>query len=112
MAVELVGVDKLRRTMAQAVDELDDLAELHQALGDLVVAAAAPLTPIRTGRLLAGTTAVGTAHETLVTNAVPYAAPVHARRPFMADAAADVEDAQLAEADRYIQTILDTIQGA
>ena len=56
--IQIEGADALARTLDQVADQLDDLTDLHSELGDLIVAAAGPLTPVRTGVLRAGTTAV------------------------------------------------------
>ncbi len=112
MPVRIDGADRLAHTLAQAVDDLDDLVELHEELGGVIVRAAAPLTPVDTGRLLAGTTAVATKHATSIVNAVAYAPVIHARRPFIAEAIDATEAEQLAAADDAIQTILNRIQGA
>ena len=112
MAATLEGADTLARTLGQAADKLDDLAGMHRDLGALIVKAAGPLTPRRTGALAGATTAVATADTTIVGNPLRYAAPVHALvHPWLAQAAADTEPRQLAAAEKHIQTILDTVKG-
>ena len=110
--VEVDGADQLARTLAAVADQLGDLSDLHHTLGDIIVAAAGPLTPVRTGALLAATTAIAGPTETTIINAQDYAAAVHARRPFLESAATGTEAQQLAAANAYLQGLLNTVKGA
>ena len=111
MPATLEGADTLARTLAEAADQLGDLGQLHRDLGAIVVTAAGPLTPRDTGALAAATTAVATTTATTITNPLRYAAPVHALHPWLTQAATGTQPAQLAAAEKRIQTILDTVKG-
>ena len=112
MTIEVDGADTLARTLADAADKLGDLTSLHQELGDIIIAAAGPLTPVLTGHLRANHTAIASSSETTITNPVRYAPFVHARVAYLTGAATATEATQLAAADRHIQSILDTVKGA
>lgn len=112
MTVEIEGADRLAATLADAAAQLDDLTGLHTELGELIVAAAGPLTPRRTRALAAATTAIASRDTTVVTNGLRYARPVHALyNPWLATAAKQTEARQLDLAEKNVQTILDTVQG-
>lgn len=110
--IRIEGADSLARTLDQVADQLDDLTDLHAQLGDLVVTAAGPLTPVRTGVLRAGTTAVAARDETTIVNAVRYAPYVNARVDFIGRAQASTEARQLDTAERHIQHLLNQVKGA
>lgn len=116
--VEVDGADQLARTLHQAAQDLGDLTALHDQLGDILVAAASPLTPRRTGALVAATTAIAAPAETALVNTAGHAIPVHwgnrgrPARPFLRDAALRTHREQLAAAETHVQKILDNVKGA
>lgn len=111
------GLARFAQTTGEAADQLADLAQLNQEVGDLVIAGAT--VPRVSGRLARTVRAVpdgpgGAGGFRLVAGGpeAPYAAIVHARNPFLARALDQREQAAI---DRYIdhaERAVTTIQGA
>ncbi len=120
MGAQLVGVDRFESTLGQAQVDLFDMKAAHEAVGRIIVAAAAASAPRRTGRL-AGSGRVRTrAARTVVEFATPYTAVIHwgwrARNiepnEFASQAAQRTEPQWRAVFENEIADIVGTISGA
>lgn len=124
--IVVAGLDELRRELRRIADKglNDALKSANKQIADEVISRALPNVPVRTGRLLASVRASGTLAGAIgkAGNArVPYAAAIHwgrkrggviGGRPFLRDAAQQVEQNV---ADDYLATIdrvLDAVRGA
>lgn len=113
LSATVSGVDRLASTTAEASRDLADLTQVNQDAGNLV--AAAVDAPVRTGALAATVhAAAGPDGVALVAGSpdVTYAAPVHARNPFLTRALTAREDAVLDHYADHVERVVDTIQGA
>lgn len=117
------GLDELRRELRRIADKglNDALKAANKEIADEVIARALPRVPVRTGRLRASVRGSGTlagAVGKAGSARVPYAAAIHwgrkkggviEGRPFLTDAAHEVEqhasDTYLAEIDRLLDTV-------
>jgi len=122
-AVEVDGLRTLRRSLKAAGLSLQDLKDAHNEVAQLVVRAAAPHAPRRSGALVATDRGSGTQTAAVVRAgraAVPYAGPIHwgwpARgiraQPWLYDAAVDSREQWTGTYLRALQQIIDTIEGA
>lgn len=73
----------LADSLHDAADELDDLTQVNQRAGDLVLGDAR--IPRDTGLLESRTTALGSTEGFTLIADTPYAGIVHARNPFLTD---------------------------
>ncbi|MBF4613273.1 hypothetical protein [Curtobacterium sp. VKM Ac-1376] len=121
--VQVDGARRLRSALKQAGDDLSDLKDAHKRAATIAAHASAALAPYRTGRLRATIRASGTKTAGVIragTSRVPYVAPIHwgwSRRhikaqPFLSDGARDSEGRWLPVYENYVQSAIDTIQGA
>lgn len=121
--VQVEGLRTLRRTLKAAGVSLQDLKDAHAQVAALVVRAAAPRAPRRTGALAATTRGAGTQAAAVVRagrSAVPYAGPIHwgwpARgikaQPWLYDAAVASRDEWTGAYLSTLQAIIDDIEGA
>ena len=123
-AIHVDGLDELRRELRKAKDsELDaDMKQIHAELAREVVDRASPNVPVRTGGLRASLRSAGTVRDAIgrVGRAsVPYAAPIHwgwkARniepRPFLTNAAEQLERDITDRYDRQVAQMLDRVVG-
>lgn len=93
--VEVVGGRQFRRALNRCEADVAELKDAHQRAGQIVVAAATPRTPRRTGRLASGHRASRAKARARVTVAAVYAGPIHwgwparhiAAQPWLYDAA-------------------------
>lgn len=101
---------RLAATLQAAGAALGDLVGTHQAAADVVLAKAVPATPRRTGRLAATVRSdvVTTGYQ--ITADTRYAAAVHARRPWIAQAIAATEADQIAVYATHVQNVVATIE--
>lgn len=80
-AIQVVGLRELRRDLRRLGDDaVDGLKGIHQKSADMVMQAALPRVPVRTGRLKqtvrsSGTRTGGTVRAGF--KRVPYAGPIH-----------------------------------
>ena len=100
--VQVVGAKELRKTMKAAGDDLGDLKDVHQAVGQLVVGVAQGLAPKRSGALAGSIRATRQAGGVAIkvgSARIPYANPIHwgwpkrniEAQPFLSDAATQSE---------------------
>ena len=122
-AVEVEGLRTLRRTLKAAGVSLQDLKDAHAQVAQLVVRAASPHAPRRTGALASSTRGSGTQGGAIVRAgraSVPYANPIHwgwpdrhiKAQPFLWDAIQDSKDQWTGLYLRSLEKIIDTIEGA
>lgn len=112
--VEVVNGREFRRALKAAEVDLAELKAAHQAAGAVVIAAAVPRTPRRTGRLAAGHRASRAQATARVTVAAVYASVIHygwaARgiepQPWLYTAAVDTEPRWLPVYEADIARIL------
>lgn len=119
--VRVEGLGALIKALKVAEGDLDDLKAANQSASGIVLNAARPLTPVRTGRLAASGRINKAAKKASVVfgkASVPYANPIHwgwPRRnikanPFVTTAAAGAQDQWLRAYADDIQRILDTVE--
>lgn len=122
-ALEVEGLRTLRRTLKAAGVSLSDLKDAHAQVANLVVRAASPAAPRRSGALAASTRGSGTQAAAIVRagrSSVPYAGPVHwgwrvrhiAAQPWLYEAAVDSQDQWTGLYLSALEKIIDTIEGA
>lgn len=80
------GADTLARSLRNAADDLGDLTAPLRDIGGQVARTARAAAPVRTGYLRSTITAQAGPTGVTITAGAPYAAYVHARNPFLADA--------------------------
>ena len=122
-SVRVEGARELRRTLKRAGVSVEDLKDANAAAGAIVVAAARPTAPRRSGRL-AGTIRASRAAASATVRAggasVPYAGVIHwgwpahhiTAQPWLSEAATSTESAWLAAYEAGVGKLLDTIRGA
>jgi hypothetical protein len=121
-AVEVEGLRQLRRSLKAAGLSLQDLKDAHAQVAQLVVRAAAPRAPRRTGRLVATDRAAGTQTAAIVRAgraSVPYAGPIHwgwpARhipaQPWLYDAAVQSREEWTGLYLHALEDIIDKVEG-
>lgn len=121
--LEVEGARTLRRTLKAAGVGLQDLKDAHAEVAQLVVRAAAPHAPHRTGALAASTRGAGTQSAAIVRagrSSVPYAGPVHwgwpkrhiKAQPWLYDAATAAQEQWTGVYLRALEHIIDKIEGA
>ena len=115
--VRVTGIKQLALKMRKAGADLTQMNTIMHTLGEIVVHAAVPLTPYRTGRL-AGTVRAGAGRTKAVIRAggaaTPYAGVIHygwpARniepQPYLTDARGRTRPTVLAEFDRAVSQLI------
>lgn len=103
MRVTVEGADEAAAALAAAARALDDQDQLKA--GQAVLSAVTPSVPRRTGHLAAS----GVVQDNVVTWTAPYAAPVHARRPWTRTTATQATQAAQAATEAWVTTITDRI---
>jgi hypothetical protein len=122
-ALEVEGLRTLRASLKSAGLELADLKRAHADVAQLVVRAAAPHAPHRTGALAASTRPSGTQSAAVVRAgraSIPYAGPIHwgwprrgiPAQPWLYDAAVNSQQQWTGLYLRKLQKIIDQIEGA
>jgi hypothetical protein len=122
-ALEVDGLRTLRASLKSAGLSLQDLKDAHAEVAALVVRAAAPHAPHRTGALAASTRGSGTQSAAIIRAgraAVPYAGPVHwgwphrhiTAQPWLYEAAVDSQQQWTGAYLRALEQIIDKIEGA
>jgi hypothetical protein len=117
------GLRTLRRSLKAAGVSLQDLKDAHAQVAQLVVSAAAPNAPHRTGALAASTRGSGTQSAAIVRAgraSVPYAGPIHwgwpsrhiKAQPWLYDAAVASQEQWTGVYLTALQHIIDDIEGA
>lgn len=109
----LDGARRLAQTSGAAADELRDLTDPSQEVGDLVIAGA--VIPVRSGRMRKTVRAIaGPDGVDLVAGGpdAPYTPIVHARNPFLTRALTDRESVIVDRYADHVQRVVDTIEGA
>lgn len=120
--IEVDGGARLRRTLARAGVDVQDLKDAHRRIAEDVANVAAPDAPRRTGRLAASVRASGTARESIVRagkKSVPYANPIHwghasrgiAAQPWIAEAAERRFDHSQGIVLDALESIIRTVEG-
>jgi hypothetical protein len=121
--VQIEGLSALVRALKQAEADLDDLKNANQAAGRIVLDAARPAAPHRTGTLAASGRANRAAKKANVlfgSARVPWANPIHwgwpahhiAAQPFVTTAAAQTQPEWLGAYERDVQAVLNTVERA
>lgn len=77
VTLRLEGLEELQRTMANASEELQDLATANQRTADMVAAMAARMAPRRSGRLAGSIRAQRTKGGATITSGLAYAGAIH-----------------------------------
>jgi len=120
---EVKGGRELRKTLRKAGDDLGDLKDVHQAVGNMVAATASGLAPRRSGAL-AGSIRASRAATSATIRAggarIPYAGPIHwgwparniTANPFLSNAATSTEPAWVALYETELEKIIDRVEGA
>jgi hypothetical protein len=122
-ALQVDGLRTLRRTLKAAGVSLQDLKDAHAQVANLVVRAAEPAAPRRSGALAATMRGSGTQAAAVVRAgraSVPYAGPIHwgwpARhikaQPWIYDAAQNSQDQWTGLYLAALEKIIDGIEGA
>jgi hypothetical protein len=123
VGLEVDGLRTLRRTLKQAGVSLADLKDAHNQVAQLVVRAAEPAAPRRTGALAASMRGSGTQAAAIVRAgraSVPYAGPIHwgwpsrhiPAQPWIYDAAQNSQDQWTGLYLAALEKIIDEIEGA
>lgn len=121
--VEVIGAKELRKTMKAAGDNLADLKDVNQAVGNMVVNVARGMAPSRTGALAGSIRAARAAGGVTVragSGSIPYAGPIHwgwpargiAANPFVMNAAMTTETEWVALYEAELEKIISKIEGA
>lgn len=131
--VKVEGLPRLRKTLRQAGSDLTELKAVHERVGRIALAGGKRNVPYRTGLLASTLRSSGTKTAATLRAGfarVPYAQPIHwgwptrpnrakrwrggpiAANPFLSEGATDTEPSWLAEYERALDQILDTIKGA
>lgn len=121
--VEVDGMRTLRASLKRAGLSLQDLKDAHSQVAQLVVRAAAPRAPRRSGALAATGRGSGTQSAAVVRAgraSVPYAGPIHwgwpsrhiPAQPWLYEAAVASQDQWTGLYLRALQHIIDQVEGA
>lgn len=123
-AIQIEGLDDLRKNLRRLKDKglNDEMKAIHLALADEITKKALPAVPVLTGRLKASVRAAGTVRDAIgrVGKAsVPYAAAIHwgwpsrgmPARPFLTDAAEDIERDVAERYERQVAALFDRTIG-
>lgn len=102
--------DRLAATLKAAAEKVADLTGAHEAAAQVVLAKAVPDTPRRTGRLAASVRSDVHPAGFQIVAATPYAAIVHARRPWIAQAVDATTTDQVEVYTDHLTTIAATIE--
>lgn len=121
-AIQVDGLDRLRAELRRAKDvELNaEMKQFHQELAAEIVELALPEVPVLSGDLAETVRAAGTVRDAIGragSKAVPYGPPIHwgwkARgipaRPFLQNAAAQIETGVVDRYDRAVARMLDRV---
>jgi hypothetical protein len=117
------GARELRRTLKAAGDNLADLKAVNKRVGDLVVGAARPRVPVRSGRLVGSLRPAAAAAKVTIragSAGLRYAGPIHwgwpahhiAANPFLSDAATTTEDTWVGYYFDELQRLVGDVKGA
>jgi hypothetical protein len=120
---EVTGAKELRRTLKQAGEDLGDLKDVNRRVGDLVISAARPHIPIRSGALAGSVRAASAAAKVTIragSARLPYAGPIHwgwpahhiRPNPFLSDAATRTEDTWVGYYFDELQAVINKVEGA
>lgn len=110
MGAETKGIDDLRSSLDSAARELADLPPV--VVGQRLVSRGSAAAPRETGTLAASHQLVINAGQLTVIAAAPYAAIVHASKPWLAQALADETEQILTDTATEIADVVSHIQGA
>lgn len=100
------GIEAFTASLDAAAHQVASLLDAHRDAGHLLQSGAEHAAPRRTGALAAAHQTVVTAGKVEVVNAKPYARPVHARKPWLANTMHDLEQQLL---DIYANAIADAV---
>lgn len=120
--VQVLGVRRLRATMAKAGGDLTQFSDTNAEVGRIVATDARTLVPVRTGRLAATLRSSGTRTQAVVRAgyaSVPYARPIHwgwparhiSAQPFATTAASRTEPRWRLVYLKAIDRILSRVKG-
>jgi len=120
--IQVRGAKELRKSLKAAGEDLGDLKDVNQAVGNMVASTARGLAPSRSGALAGSIRAARLAGGVTIragSGSIPYAGPIHwgwpARniqaQPFLTDAAQQTEAQWVAAYEDGVNQILDRIEG-
>jgi hypothetical protein len=113
------GLTQLVGSLGHAAEELADLTEPHHEATRLVVSAAAPNTPRRSGALAAATRTDASAKVGEIYNTSDHAVPTHwgapaknvRARPWLYDTLIGSQSKVVAVYEHHVETTLDDVKG-
>lgn len=120
--IEVEGAKRLRRTLREAGDDLEDLKTAHAAAAKIAAEAAAALAPRRSGALAASVRSSGQKTAGVIRagkKRIPYAGVIHwgwprrgiPARPFLTEGAQRTEPLWIPIYEKAIEHALDQIKG-
>ncbi len=112
MVDQVDGLQRLTSTLEAAARDLIDLSEVHADAGRYLTGKAQAAAPRLTGRLAESHTYTARAGYAEVTAGTPYAAAVHARKPWLASTLTKHTDDVLDIYATHVDDIVQTIKGA
>lgn len=121
--VKVEGARKLRKTLKDAGDNLEDLKAAHARAASIAMEASAALAPRRTGALANSLRSSGTKTAGIVRaggKRIPYGNPIHwgwfkrniKPQPFISHGAQDSEGRWLPVYEAAVETALQKVEGA
>lgn len=119
-ALQIKGLSRFRATMKKAGADMADLKEANVSVGQTVATRAKSIGPQRTGRLVGSIVPAKTVARARVRSSLIYAPVIHygwpkrhiKPQPFVLEAAAETQSEWMAEYERSLQKISNTVQGA
>lgn len=120
--VQVIGEKELRRTLKKAGEDLGDLKDVHQRVGNFVAEIARGLAPKRSGAMAGTIRAARTASGVTIKAGgarVPYVNPIHwgwpkrniEAQPFLSDAATSSETQWVAMYEEELDKIIERVEG-
>jgi hypothetical protein len=120
--VEVRGAKELRKTLRKAGQDLGDLKDVNQAVGNMVVGTAQGMAPRRSGALAGSIRAARAATSVTIragSASIPYAGPIHwgwpahniEANPFLSNAATSTEATWVALYEDELNKIIDRVEG-
>lgn len=119
-ALQIRGLSKFRSTLKRAGADMADLKEANIQVGNTVATRAKSMGPQRTGRLVGSVVPAKTVARARVRSSLIYAPVIHygwpkrhiKAQPFVLEAAAETQGEWMADYERSLQKISNTVQGA
>lgn len=110
--IDLVGAEQLRRSLAAAGEQLEDLSAAHKRAGQLLEERAEADAPRDTGFLSQQHDVLVDADQVSVGNTARYAPAVHARDPWLARTLDVLTNEVVDIYNDQVDQIVDSIRGA